>query len=290
MISIVLPTYNRSHFLPTAIESILRQTFRDWELIIVDDGSTDATESIRTAVEDPRVRWIRIAHAGVSRARNVGILEAQYSWICFLDSDDAWAPRKLQRQIEALEEEPIYRAVYTNEIWIRRGKRVNQARKHNKFSGWIYRESLPLCIISPSSVMLHRGLLEEVSFFDEAFPVCEDYELWLRITARNPVRFLDENLIIKTGGHADQLSHSQWGLDRYRVRALLKQAESNRLSHQQLRWTAAEIVRKAEILAQGFKNRGKPVEAKAYSDLADAWRAFPGESGTDSNLFPRAVI
>ena len=118
-----------------------------------------------------------------------------------------------------------------------------------------------------SSILLHRRLLDESGLFDESFPVCEDYELWLRITARRPVLFVPEKLVVKRGGHADQLSRSRWGMDRYRVRGLLKSVDSGYLTPQQRQWAAAEIVRKSEILEQGFAKRGRMDRASHYREL-----------------------
>lgn len=271
MVSIVIPTYNRADFLAQAVESVLAQTFRDWELVVVDDGSSDDTQQVLEGLRDPRIRCHRVDHGGVSRARNIGVRLTSRPWISFLDSDDRWQPRKLQRQLEALEERPEYRAVYTNEIWIRNGVRVNQKRKHRKYSGWIFQHCLPLCLISPSSILMERSLLEKIGVFDEAYPVCEDYELWLRLTSRYPVLFLDEGLIVKVGGHEDQLSKSRWGFDEFRVRALVKAYDSGMLSAQQRLWTAREVARKAGILTQGFQNRGKATEARAYEGEARLW-------------------
>jgi len=271
VVTIVIPTFNRSASLKQAIESVRAQEFADWELIVVDDGSEDDTGAMVAGFGDPRIRYVFTEHAGVSAARNRGIALAQRPWICFLDSDDYWMPLKLKRQVCELERDNRYSVIYTNEIWIRRGIRVNQKKIHQKYSGWIYERCLPLCIISPSSVLLQRDVLAAEGVFDESLPVCEDYELWLRITARLPVRFLDEPLIVKTGGHADQLSHKYWGMDRFRVQALIKTYSSGRLTPRQKRWTAAEIVRKAEILAEGFGNREKTEEAGEYSNLARDW-------------------
>lgn len=271
MISVIIPTYNRAAYLARAVDSVLKQTFRDLELIIVDDGSTDATGEVLARLADRRVRVIRTDQGGVSRARNRGLSEARFPWVCFLDSDDEWNPWKLSRQLEVLEGFNEIRVIYTNEIWIRNGKRVNQKLKHAKFGGWIYNRCLPLCIISPSSVMIQRGLFDELGGFDTGYPVCEDYELWLRITAHNPVLFLDEPLITKYGGHPDQLSKSRWGMDAYRVEAMLKTFRSGLLSPLQVRWTGEEIIRKSEILAAGFTNRGKPEVAEEYRGLIRTW-------------------
>jgi len=272
VVTVIIPTFDRSASLKRAIESVRGQEFADWELIIVDDGSNDDTGQMVASFCDPRIRYVFTQHAGVSAARNRGIALAQRPWICFLDSDDYWMPLKLKRQVQELEEDRRYSVIYTNEIWIRCGIRVNQKKIHQKYCGWIYHRCLPLCIISPSSVLLHRDVLAGEGLFDENLPVCEDYELWLRIAARHPVRFLDEPLIVKTGGHADQLSHKFWGMDRFRIQALVKTYAAGTLTNQQKLWTAAEIVRKAEILATGFGNRGKMEEAARYRELAREWQ------------------
>ncbi len=271
LVSVIIPTYQRCDFLPQAIESVIGQAFSDWELIVVDDGSFDETPKLLQSVDDGRVRAVRQPNQGVSAARNHGVRLARGRWLAFLDSDDSWKPRKLQRQIEVLEEFPEYRAVYTDEIWIRRGRRVNPRKIHAKYSGWIYRRCLPLCIISPSSILLDRRLLEELGGFDQEFPVCEDYDLWLRLSARHPVLFLNEQLIVKRGGHPGQLSRSVWGLDRFRLRALVKAAEGSPLSVQQKLWTACEIERKARIVAAGAARRGNRERARRYSRLATEW-------------------
>jgi len=250
---------------------VLGQTFTDWELIVVDDGSNDGTDAILDRFCDRRIRYVYQERAGVSAARNHGIRLARYPWLAFLDSDDQWRPAKLEKQLEAIDVHPEFRAVYTNEIWIRRGLRVNQKRKHRKYGGWIYCYCLPLCIISPSSVLLHESLFNSSQAFDESFPVCEDYELWLRISCRYPIHFLDENLIIKTGGHRDQLSRSRWGLDRYRIRALEKTYQSGLLTPLQKHWTSREIAAKAKILAAGYRNRHKLRGAARYEELVKKW-------------------
>lgn len=273
MISIVIPTFNRAGFVIQAVESVLSQTFENLELIVIDDGSTDSTERQLAQINDSRLRYQRIDHSGVSRARNAGIGLCRYDWISFLDSDDLWMPEKLEEQVEFMRRNRLYQVAYTNEIWIRNGERVNQRKKHRKYGGWIYHRCLALCIISPSSVLIHRSVLQNEGVFDPDLPVCEDYDLWLRISARNPILFVDKPLITKRGGHPDQLSKSRWGFDRFRVKAMLKCAESGRLTYQQFLWTAREIVTKSKILLAGFEKRGKENEARYYREIIDRFEA-----------------
>ncbi len=218
-ISVIIPVFNRKDLISRALFSVLKQTFPVHEVIVIDDGSSDATGEV-VQQQFPGVKWIEQNHQGVSAARNLGIQRAAGDWIALLDSDDAWVPNKLACQIEALKKAPDHPLCHTNEIWIRHGVRVNPMKKHEKKGGWIFRHCLPRCAISPSASLIKKTLFEEVGYFDETLPVCEDYDLWLRICARYPVLYLDEALTIKYGGHEDQLSRQYWGMDRFRVQAL----------------------------------------------------------------------
>jgi hypothetical protein len=139
----------------------------------------------------------------------------------------------------------------TNEIWIRHGKRVNRKKYHLFAQGESFELCCERCAISPSSVAMSRTLLEELGGFDESFSVCEDYELWLRVSSRYSIGFLDELLIRKYGGHKDQLSHSRPALDCFRLRALLLLAATAPLKKTQYESLCRNIVQKARILAIG---------------------------------------
>jgi len=139
--------------------------------------------------------------------------------------------------------------------------------KHQKYSGDIFKQCLRLCIVSPSSVMLRKSLLDEVGGFDESMPVCEDYDLWLRIAVRYPFKFLNDKLIIKRGGHKDQLSRKYWGMDRWRVYALKKLLRSDDLNSEQREWVKEMLIEKSRILIKGFERRGKNQEARIYRKL-----------------------
>ncbi len=268
LVSVIIPTRNRYSLLTEAVESVLGQTYSRLELIVVDDGSTDETPQ-RIPACFPDIRYVRQAHRGVSAARNLGIRHAHGDYIAFLDSDDLWLPKKLEREMAFLSEQPDFRICYTDEIWIRRGVRVNPKKKHRKYGGWIYPYCLPLCIISPSSVIIHRKVFETVGVFDESLPACEDYDLWLRVTARYPVGWIDEALIVKRGGHEDQLSRAFWGMDRFRVRALIKILREGPLSVAWRRRTREELERKCRILVQGFEKRGKEAAAAFYRRILE---------------------
>ena len=266
-VSVIIPTHNRLPMLTEAIRSVLKQDFEDFELIVVDDASTDGTiEEIRKF--GGRVRLLQHPeNRGVSAARNKGILHARGKYIAFLDSDDQWVKGKLRIQVNFLDENPHYPLCYTDEIWIRRGKRVNPMVKHGKYSGWIFEKCLPLCIISPSSAMMRKTLFSKVGLFDEALPVCEDYDFWLRISARFPIFFINKKLIIKRGGHPDQLSNRSWGNDHYRVIALEKLLSEPYITSEEREMILKEMKKKCQILHKGFLKRGKEIEAKHYQEI-----------------------
>ncbi|MDH3215450.1 MAG: glycosyltransferase family 2 protein [Candidatus Krumholzibacteria bacterium] len=264
-VSAVIPTRDRVTPLRRALMSLRMQTRQADEIIVVDDGSKGGTRWLRE--EFPEIRCIEQSPRGVSAARNRGLQEASGGWIAFLDSDDEWLPQKLDRQITALQENPDYLICHTDEIWIRRGRRVNPKIRHEKGGGLIFQRCLPLCVISPSSVIIRRSLLDEVGGFDETLPVCEDYDLWLRICCRHPVLFLQEPLVVKHGGHPDQLSKRFWGMDRFRIQALTKILESGELSPQDRQATLDVLLQKIGVYLQGARKRSKSREVEVYEAI-----------------------
>ena len=267
MISVIITSYNRMNYLIESLPSVLNQTFKDIEVIVVDDGSTDGTRSYVEFVRsrDKRVRYVREPGVGVSGARNRGIVESKGEYICFLDSDDLWLPKKLEIQFRETVSKGYYIS-YTDEIWIRRGRYVNPGKKHQKFGGWIFEKCIPLCIISPSSVMIKREIFSRVGLFDETFYVCEDYDLWLRICSRYPVLFINKKLIVKRGGHPGQLS-ATWGRDAYRVRSLLSILKSPYLTKDQRELVLKDLVRRMRILMEGFRKNERRFVSSYYEGL-----------------------
>ena len=264
-VSAVIPTFNRGHCLLRAINSVLAQTTPVDEIIVVDDGSDDKTYDLLVKSElldmrgqMPNIRYLYQENKGVSAARNLGIKEAENEYIALLDSDDAWAETKIERQALKLEKKNFScRITHTEEIWLKDGQRINPKKKHKKSGGFIFEKCLPLCCISPSSVLLHRTLFNDYGFFDEKLPACEDYDMWLRLCAFEEVLFVEEALTIKYGGHADQLSRAFWGMDRFRVLALEKLINSGKLSKTQRSQALEMLVKKIEILLLGAKKREK---------------------------------
>lgn len=266
-ISVVIPTHNRASMVFEAVESVFTQTFKDFELIVVDDGSTDDTAST-LAKFGSSLRFFRQEHRGVSAARNRGIVEARGELIAFLDSDDLWLPEKLSVQASYLRTFLQAALCHTEEIWLRRGRRVNPRRRHAKASGKAFTRLLRESLISPSAVVIRRSILEEAGGFDESLPACEDYALWLKISRTHEIHLIDRPLVVKRGGHHDQLSRTVWGLDRFRVKVLMGIASDAGLTPEDALEVRHVLAEKCRILAAGCRKRGRAGEAEEYLRLA----------------------
>jgi glycosyltransferase involved in cell wall biosynthesis len=268
-VSVIIPTYNRRDFVREALASVMAQSVTEIEVVVVDDGSQDGTAAV--VQEFAEVRYVWQPNRGVSAARNHGVTLSSGELIAFLDSDDLWQPRKLETQLSFFAHHPEALICQTEELWLRNGIRVNPHHKHRKASGDIFARSLELCLVSPSAVMMRRALFERFGGFDENLPACEDYDLWLRLSACLPIALIPIPLVIRRGGHADQLSQQFWGMDRFRVTALCKLLDSGGLSASQRSMTVQVLQKKCHILAQGARKRGQSDEH--YLALAAAYAA-----------------
>ncbi|RJR52632.1 MAG: glycosyltransferase family 2 protein [Desulfobacteraceae bacterium] len=268
-VSVIIPAFNRAAKVARAVASVLDQTFQDYELIVVEDGSEDGTRYVLEQFGS-RIRLLfHEKNRGVSAARNTGILASRSPLIAFLDSDDHWLSEKLKTQVEFFRAHSEAVACQTEEIWIRKGRRVNPMKKHAKPSGKIFEPSLRLCLVSPSAVMLRRTVLDEVGLFDESLPACEDYDLWLRISCRYPIHLIPSPLLVKEGGSPDQLSACVEGLDRYRIMAMVKLIRSGALCREQIDATLHELTTKCTIYGKGCMRRGKIEEGDYYLALPE---------------------
>jgi len=267
-VSVIIPVHNRRAFLERAMDSVARQSFGDFECIVVDDASDRPCDDL-PGFADRRFTCLRLScRSGVSRARNEGVKLSCAPWIAFLDSDDVWKADKLLRQIDWTQHNPCCKIVQCREIWIRNGVRVNPPKTHEKRQGDLFDESLRRCMITPSSVMLRRELFYEMGGFNEALPACEDYDLWLRICVRYPVGLVDEHLLVRYGGHDDQLSSSIAVLDRFRIRALLGLLYCGELNMDQEALVRKQIIKRASICAKGYGRRGNNERYEQYRTIA----------------------
>lgn len=266
--SVIIPVYNRPEMVQRAINSVSSQTYPASEIIVINDGSNDATgEVVRKFSDIVEIPLHIIDHQenrGVSAARNSGIKTAKSEWIALLDSDDEWKPEKLECQQRYHRQHADLKISQCNEIWMRHGNRVKKREIHHKVGGGIFKESLQLCLVSPSATIIHQSVVEDIGYFDESLPACEDYDFWLRALVKYPIGLLDEPLLIRYGGHDDQLSAKYWGMDRWRVQAMEKHLTEDLPQD----WKIAlyeELIAKLKVLLQGAEKRNKP-EAEVYRE------------------------
>ena len=264
-VSVIIPVYNRVKVIDRSINSVINQTYPINEIIVIDDGSNDGTYDL-VKRNFPQVILKYQENKGVSNARNVGIKLAKSKWIAFLDSDDEWLPKKVEEQISLLNINLSFKICHTDEVWIRNQVRVNPMKKHRKYGGDIYNKCLPLCVISPSSIIIHKDVFNDIGLFDEELPVCEDYDMWLRICSKYSVLFLDQKLINKYGGHDDQLSKKYWGMDRFRLIALEKMIDNPNLNSTDRMATINMAIDKTRILQKGYIKHNHKIESQEISE------------------------
>jgi glycosyltransferase involved in cell wall biosynthesis len=205
LISIIMPTFNRLTWLRVAIRSVLDQTLEDWELIVADDGSDDPTREYLKALaidERPRIRVLLLSHSGnPPAARNIALGEARGEYVAFLDSDDLWLPRKLERQIASLGEHPGREWSYTRSVLVDGACRPLEVGRGLRYparrDGWIAESLLRgEAAVTQSSVLARREVIEQVGGYPEDLPICGDYELYLRLALRSEIDFVDEPLAL----------------------------------------------------------------------------------------------
>jgi glycosyltransferase involved in cell wall biosynthesis len=265
-ITVIVPVYNRAATVRRALDSILSQSCPPEEIIVVDDCSTDGTRKILQSYENRIIPINLPENMGPAHARNEGVKHAKTEWISFLDSDDCWEKRKLEAQRRFIEKYPFYQILQSEEKWIRKGMRVNPCNHHKKPEGWIFDVSLERCLVSPSAVLLKKSLFDRYQGFDDNLPVCEDYDLWLKISRHHPVGLEPGLNVIKYGGHKDQLSTRYPAMDRFRVRTLtgILKSESDH-AHREI--IIEVLKKKLNILIDGYTKRNNMLEAEKCREL-----------------------
>lgn len=265
--SVVMPVYNREKYVAKAVDSVLSQSYQDFELIIIDDGSTDSTGDVIRSYSDERIKYLRQNNAGPSSARNNGIKNSGGKYIAFLDSDDWWLKDKLKKVREAVEENPDTKIFHTLERWFRGGKHLNQKKRHRPPSGYFFSRALELCCVSLSTAVVKKDIFDEHGLFDETYPACEDYEFWLRVSPREKIYLVEDVLTEKEGGHPGQQSRKYPAMDIFRIRAIRKLLDRGKLSEDERRIAVEELRKKCRIYSSGARKRGRIKEADEYADL-----------------------
>ncbi len=275
-VSVLIPTFNRRETLKRAIQSVFHQSFEDFELIVIDDASTDETLDYLQSLNDSRLEIVSLEkNRGVSYARNRGFDKARGEWIALLDSDDEWLPHRLETQFRFAKENPEIPLIHGEEIWVRKGKRVNPKKIHQKSGGRIFSRALHLCLISPSATLMKSSLYKELGGFREDYPVCEDYEMWLRVTCRHKIGFIEDPIITKYGGHEDQLSGRFFAMDYWRVKAMdeISKSHGEFITSDEMAELAGVIRKKCEILKQGYLKHGNLEDLPYVEELLSRWQS-----------------
>lgn len=253
-ISVIITTFNRQELLERAIESVLAQTYTNYNIIVVDDGSTDNTSTIKI-LNNPKIKYIQQQNQGTSAAKNTGIKNSSAPFIAFLDSDDTWEKDKLKIQLGFMEKNPLCQICYTDETWIRNGKTVSQRKKHIKTGGNIFNAAVKNCFIGISTVMIKRELFAEIGLFDQSMPVCEDYDLWLRIASAHKIELIEQKLTNKYALTHPQLSFSDYPMEQYRIQALNKILKSKNLTIENRSLVLKTMEQKHKIMLCGLRKR-----------------------------------
>ncbi|HEO64049.1 MAG TPA: glycosyltransferase family 2 protein [Candidatus Omnitrophica bacterium] len=271
-VSVIIPAFNRVDFLKKAIESVLSQTYKDFELIIIDDGSEDDTPEMVSGFKD-KIVYIKQKRQGPAAARNAGIKASKGRYIAFLDSDDWWDKEKLSIQVNEMDKNPNYAVSHTEEKWYKDGKIFNQKRVHKKFHGYIFDKCLPLCVVSMSTALIKRELFNDTGLFDESLPCCEDYDFWLRVSARYPLLLIDKPLTLKDGGRKDQVSYIyRTGMDKFRIGSITKILDMPKfLNGKQRKLAKRELAKKCRIYGNGCIKHNKPEEGAHYLSLPERY-------------------
>lgn len=263
-ISVIIPTYNRKDMVIRAINSVLNQSLSPYEIIVVDDGSTDGTSDL-FPIEG--VNYIKIDHSGFpGDVRNRGVEISKGDYVAFLDSDDIWLDNKLEKQADYFKSNRECRILHTRERWVRNGKEVSQKKRKHKRSGYLFKESLQGCILGPSTVLMDKKLFKEFKGFDARIEVGEDYDLWLRITNSTEVDYIDRELIVKNAGHGDQLSYKYGFIEPFKIDVLENLIKEFNLTDENRTLAVEALHKKYEIIINGCLKRGKEAEAQKYLD------------------------
>ena len=203
LVSVIIPTYNSADFLTEAVASVLNQTWRGFEIVVVDDGSTDGTPE-RVRRYDDKVRYFYKKNGGPSSARNMGVREATGVYVAFLDADDVWEPEKLRVQIQLVSEHPEIKLVCTGFALMGRRRARERKLKRDRM-GNLFPLLYSNSFVRTSTVLMAKSCFQDVGFFDERYRSAEDYDLWLRVARRYPIAYIKQTLV-RYRKHEDNVS------------------------------------------------------------------------------------
>ena len=261
LVSVIIPTYNSARFLTEAVSSVLAQSFNDFEILVIDDGSTDETQEVMRQYGSP-VRCIRQPNSGVAVARNRGIMESRGRYIAFLDADDTWLPDKLERQMNALSSESGAGFCYSAFTVVDSDLnplRVNQSKRHaSALEDLILRGNV---VGSICTVLCERALFDKLGGFDPGLSQCADWDMWVRMAAHTTFTYIDEPLVTYRH-HGSMMSRNAALLESDSLRVLEKGFALPGLSDTLRARRRAAFARNYMVLA------GTYFHARRYKDFA----------------------
>jgi glycosyltransferase involved in cell wall biosynthesis len=260
LVSVIIPTYNCARYIATAVESVLAQRSEDLEVLVIDDGSTDATRETLARFGE-QIDYIYQTNSGVSQARNKGLAVASGRYVAFLDSDDAWYPNKIHRQLEALSENPGAAACYS--AFTVTDSTLSPLNVHTAEPQSSVLEDLLLrgnWVSTPSTVICERGLFTKVGGFDPELSLCADWDMWLRLAAVAEFVYVDEPLV-RYRKHDGNMSGNVALLEQDSIRVLEKGFAMPGLSQSLRLRREAAIARNDMVLA------GSYFHARLYRDF-----------------------
>jgi glycosyltransferase involved in cell wall biosynthesis len=270
-ISVVIPLYNAEKYIGDTLESVLAQTYSTFEIIVVNNSSTDSSLDIVKKYSDVKV--ISQENQGPSVARNKGVALSKGDFIAFLDADDLWVPDKLKIQMEYFNNNPQVGLVYSKYTSVRNGK-ILRTRPQNGYSGWIFTKLLYKSIIQTSTVMVKRECLDAVGPYDESFSLGDEYDMFLRIAKKFQCGFVDKGLI-RYRIHDNNTSKNVFLFDKENL-GVYKKIYNNftDLDGKQKRILRKRIARYSMKVAEGLNSQGKLEESKKYQNEAISYLPF----------------
>ncbi len=293
LFSVIIPFYQREDLLLEALQSALNQSCKEYEIILINDGTPHISDKLQRCIADyPVIRYVEQPHSGFPGAvRNRGVAHATGEWLAFLDSDDLWVPHKLERckayingagstamsagtdstALHLHNLPKVYPLIHSREEWIRNGERVSQRKQKHAREGDIFFDALKKCIIGPSTTVMRRDIFLELGGFREDIEIAEDYELWLRYCDRYKVSYIEEPLVIKRAGPWEQLSTKYQEIEIFRIHALKELVDREIFTKDHQQEASQELARKCHIYGMGAEKRGDQHRADTYYSLANRY-------------------
>ena len=271
-VSVIIHTYNNEKFIGETIESVLNQTYKDYEIIVVDDGSVDGTRDALL----PYMHGIRYHYkenGGIASAKNAGISLSHAEFVAFLDHDDLWVPDKLMLQMECFIENPQAGLVYTKYTSFKNGKEL-RTKPEKGYSGWIFKELLSKSFIQTSTVVVKRECLDAVGPYDETFFLGDEYDMFLRIARKFQCGFVDKGLT-RYRVHDTNASNNDFLFDNENLGVYKKIYNSfTNLDGVEKKILRKRIARYSMKVAEGLYSQGKLEESREYQKEALSYLPF----------------